>query len=375
MNTSQAKSAIERILNDEARLEAAAELKAKWAGHLDKVVRHPASFGGIAIPPRDLIMGKWFKQGDLGFIYGARGLGKTWFGMFLARRCAEGPGSTGTLVEWTVHAARRILYVDGEMAMDEIRDRDHALTIGPAPGMFYLQHEALFHLTGEILNLTDPVTQSSILDKCKRDRIDILILDNQSCLFPGLSENAADAWDHVLPWLLQLRRNRIAVIIIAHAGRNGLMRGTSRREDAADWIINLTEAKEPVENQTGASFIARFVKNRTTTDADVPTLEWTFIRPPGNPNNKMQITWKKLTPSQLFRQCIEDGMNVGTQIAQHLGITTARVSQLATKGAKDGWLKKNGRHYAIKPPSPFSPGWASRPNNNNNNNPELTKSE
>ena len=356
MTAAQTKSAIENILNDETQKKAAIDLKTKWSGHLDKVVRHPTLFGGITVPPRDLIMGKWFKQGDLGFIYGPRGLGKTWLGMFLARRCAEGPGSMGTLAEWNVPAARRVLYIDGEMSMDEIRDRDHALTIGPAPGIFYLQHEALFHVTGEVLNLADPTTQSAVLDKCKRDRIDILILDNQSCLFPGLSENAADAWDHVLPWLLQLRRNRIAVIIIAHAGRNGLMRGTSRREDAAFWMINLSEAKEPMENQTGASFVARFVKNRNTTDTEVPTLEWTFLKPTGtnDPHAKMTVTWKKLTASQQFRQCIEDGMIVGAQIAQHLGLSPGRISQIAKRAIKEGWLKKKGRNYAMKPETPWN---------------------
>jgi hypothetical protein len=362
--------AIERILNDEARLEAAADLKAKWSSHLDKVIRQPSGFGGITVPPREPIMGKWFKQGDLGFIYGPRGLGKTWLGMFLGRRCAEGPGSMGALAEWNVTAQRRVLYVDGEMTLDEIRDRDNVLSIGPAPGMFYLQHEALFHLTGEVLNLADPVTQSAVLDKCKRDRIDIIILDNQSCLFPGLSENAADAWDQVLPWLLELRRNRIAVIIIAHAGRNGLMRGTSRREDAAFWIINLSEPKDPIENQSGAGFVARFVKNRNATEAECPTLEWTFLKPPGNP--KMQVTWKKLTPSQQFRQCVEDGMTVGAQIAKHLNLTPGRVSQLAGKAIKEGWLRKDGRHYAIKRPGPFSPGWSTRPAESES---ELAKSE
>jgi hypothetical protein len=240
------------------------------------------------------------------------------------------------------------------MSMDEIRDRDSALAIGPAPGIFYLQHEALFHLTGDTLNLADPVTQSAILDKSKRDKIDILILDNQSCLFPGLSENAADAWDKVLPWLLELRRNRIAVIIIAHAGRNGLMRGTSRREDAAFWIINLSEPKDPVENQCGAGFIARFMKNRNATDAECPTLEWTFHKIPGTPNAKVQVTWKKLTPLQQLRQCVEDGTVISIDIARHLNLSQGRVSQLANKGIKEGWLTKDGRHYAIKKENPLA---------------------
>jgi hypothetical protein len=40
-------------------------------------------------------------------------------------------------------------------------------------------------------------------------------------------------------WLLQLRRQGIAVLLIHHAGTNGRQRGTSRREDALDTVIAL----------------------------------------------------------------------------------------------------------------------------------------
>ena len=65
--------------------------------------------------------------------------------------------------------------------------------------MFYLQHEALFHLTGKVLNLTNPTAQAVILEKCQRNGIEILFLDNLSCLFSGIKENDADAWERVLP--------------------------------------------------------------------------------------------------------------------------------------------------------------------------------
>ena len=352
MTTTQAKSAIDTILNDEARQKAAAELRAEWQGHLDKAIKSSAGLAGVNVPQREPIMGNWFKQGDLGFICGPRGLGKTWLAMFLARKCAEGPGSMGTLAEWSVPGHRRVLYIDGEMPLDGIRERDTALTIGPAPGLFYLQHEALFHLTGKALNLAEPAAQEAILERCKRDRIDILFLDNQSCLFLGIRENDADAWDDVLPWLLEMRRNRIAVVFIVHAGRNGAMRGSSRREDAAFWIINLSEPNDPIDSQHGAKFIARFIKNRNATDADVPALEWTFSKPPGTP--KVQVNWKKLSPPQLLRQCIEQGMIRATEIAQEMGISPGRVSQLASKAIKEGWLKKKGRIYSIKPPHPMA---------------------
>jgi len=101
------------------------------------------------------------------------------------------------------------------------------------------------------LNLTNPAVQAALLENCRQREIEILLLDNLSCLFTGLKENDADAWEVVLPWLLELRRNRIAVVFIAHAGRNGFMRGTSRREDAAFWIMQLTGAQNAAKSRLG----------------------------------------------------------------------------------------------------------------------------
>ena len=296
------------------------------------------------MPPCNPIIGNWFRQGDLGFICGPRGLGKTWLAMALGRKCAEG-ASFGALPEWHIHGPRRMLYVDGEMSLDGVRERDQALTAGAAPGLSYLHHEALFHLTGKILNLTDPDAQAALLEKCRQDKKEILILDNLSCLFSGMRENDADAWDQVLPWLLDLRRNRISVIFVAHSGRNGQMRGTSRREDAAFWIINLSELKDTTENSRGARFMARFAKNRNAIDAECPPLQWTFLRQPNDP--KVHVGWKRISVPELFRQCIENGLSVASEIAEEMGVSRSQVSKFAAKAVQAGWLAKKDRNYVL----------------------------
>ena len=317
------------------------DLKAEWLAHFNKAICPSSGLAQLTVPPREPILGEWFKEGDLGFIYGARGLGKTWLAVHLARQCAEG----GKVATWKVHKPRRVLYVDGEMALDGIRERDVALSTAAEDGMFYLQHEALFHLRGKVLNLTNLTVQTALLEQCQREKIEVLILDNLSCLFTGMKENDADAWELVLPWLLELRRRRIAVIIIAHAGRNGFMRGTSRREDAAFWVIQLTEAKDACEIQNGARFVARFVKNRNATEADCPPLEWHFHLPKGA--NRANVTWKSLFTGQIFRQWIEDGVTSATDIADEMGISKGQVSKLAKRAIAEGWLQKQGRDYAL----------------------------
>lgn len=318
----------------------ATDTQADWLAHLAKTACPANGLAKLAVPARESIVGSWFKQGDLGFIYGARGAGKTWFALHLARRCAEG----GAFANWNVFKSRRVLYVDGEMPLDGIRARDAALASAPG-GMFYLHHEALFHLAGQVLNLANPAFQAALLTYCRQNAIEILFLDNLSCLFTGVKENDADAWELVLPWLLELRRHRIAVVFVAHSGRNGAMRGTSRREDAAFWIINLTDARGAHEIRHGARFGTQFVKNRNTLDAECPPLEWRFEQRGDDP--RAQITWKKLSTTQILRQCLEDGLATATDIAAEMGLSKSQVSKLAATAIRDGWLKKEGRNYAL----------------------------
>jgi hypothetical protein len=135
------------------------------------------------------------------------------------------------------------------------------------------------------------------------------------------------------------------VVFNAHAGRNGFMRGTSRREDAAFWMIYLAEAQEAGEVQTGAKFVARFVKNRNATESDCPPLEWHFHLPKGE--TLAIVNWKTMSTAQIFRQWIEDGVTSATDIADEMGISKGQVSKLAKRAIMEGWLQKDGRDYVL----------------------------
>ena len=58
-------------------------------------------------------------------------------------------------------------------------------------------------------------------------------------------------------WLLKLRRQGIAVLLIHHAGTNGRQRRTSRREDALDTVIALRRPDDYSPEQ-GARFEVHF---------------------------------------------------------------------------------------------------------------------
>jgi putative DNA primase/helicase len=293
----------------------------------------------VGIPPRRKIIGDWFREADLTFIFAPRGLGKTWFSLGLATAIT----GKETFGPWPVHDHAPVLYVDGEMPCESLEGRMAGM--GADELLLVMNHEGLFHTTGKVLNLTDPEAQDSITRLCLQRGIKVLILDNLSCLFAGIRENEADAWEAVLPWLLTLRRHRIGVVIVAHSGRDGKnMRGTSRREDAAFTVIRLDEVSDKgTERKHGARFISRFTKDRNS-KVEQPSYEWSFQT---GEDGKVKITYKEADGIAVLLQWVEDGLTGATDIASEMGISKGQVSKLAKKAIEAGRLRKNGQSYEV----------------------------
>ncbi len=309
---------------------AVADALTDWGSVLTAATVTGSELQTMQITPREPILGPWFREGDLGFIFAPRGVGKTWFAMMIAHAIATGTKAG----PWYAPKPRRVHYVDGEMALDLTQKRYRALCQPTSDNLTFLHHEVIFQRTGKVLNLTSPMVQEALLQHAINTKQDVLLLDNLSCLFSGVAENDADAWELILPWLLQLRRHGIAVIFIAHAGRNGLMRGTSRREDAAVWILSLSEPAESTTG-TGARFVARFTKCRNAPSEDVPTLEWHFQREGAD---GVSVHYKLADQLMVFRGWVEDGLDTCGDIATEMQVSKGTVSKLAKRAKQAGWL-------------------------------------
>jgi hypothetical protein len=264
-------------------------------------------------------------------------LGKTWLALYIGLSVAAGK----TCGPWECTKPRRVLYIDGEMPLDGIKERVRTLCKGKySRSMSFLSHERFLDKEGKILNFSDPQNQQAMLKTCIDQKVEIVVIDNLSCLLTGMAENDADSWEVVLPWLLQLRRHRISVIFIHHANRTGKnMRGTSRREDAAFWVIRLDEVSNSLFREgEGAQFITRFTKNRQGTEIETSPQDWRF-EPDGN---STQITFKSVSSLDLFLQLIEDGLTSCTDIATEMGATKGTISKLAKKAKEKGLLVFEG---------------------------------
>lgn len=289
----------------------------------------------VAMPleQRPALLGPWLCAGDLGFIFAARGVGKTWLAMLIANAVATG----AALGEWRAGEPRPVVYVDGEMNLPDSQER--ARLIGMQDGVQWLHHEHLFSTARQGLNLASPPLQSALLELLLPGSV--LILDNLSALCRGVEENDNDAWEIMLGWLLECRRREITVIVIHHAGRNGQMRGASRREDAAHWILR-------IQDDTSASgqkaLVTTFSKCRNCGPQDAPPLRWTLDMEAGE---RLAVACERHSGPEALKSLIAEGIETNAELAQELGVSPGQVSKWAKRLIDAGRIVKKGRVYAL----------------------------
>jgi replicative DNA helicase len=90
-----------------------------WIDALNESVVTSRELHGLALTPRRKLLGDWFCEGDLGFIFAFRGVGKTWLALAIAEALSTG----GKLGDWKAHEPVKVLYIDSEMPADLMRDR------------------------------------------------------------------------------------------------------------------------------------------------------------------------------------------------------------------------------------------------------------
>lgn len=309
-----------------------------WLTTIDAATVRSSELASLTLNRRHPLLSDWLCEGDYGIIFASRGVGKTWLGLLIAKAVATG----GNVGEWKAPGPAKVLYIDGEMPPDLMRDRDRGLGSGEVE---FLNHGILFDRTEKVLNITESGVQEAILQRCIRDNIRLVVLDNLSTLASGIKENDSFEWERLHNWLLHFRRRKIAVILIHHAGRSGEMRGTSKREDAAFWVISLNDGKKHADDKRGARFVSIFTKPSRNTQDEVPSYEWHVVTDPVT--GEVSVGCKPAQTLDVLRQLIEDGVTECGQLAQEMRVTPGTISKLAKKAMKEGWLRKKGREYEL----------------------------
>jgi putative DNA primase/helicase len=314
------------------------ETKEDWFEKIQSsmVLATKEDIGSLVLKPRVSLLSDWLCEGDYGIIFGPRGVAKTWFSLMIANAVATG----GTIGEWESPTVKKVLFIDGEMPADMIRDR--LLGFGGTENISLLNHEILFDRTQSVINVTNSQQQDALLQLCIQQDFKLMILDNLSVCAFGIKENDSFEWEQLHRWLLQFRRHGIAVILLHHAGKTGQIRGTTKREDAAAWVISLTDAKERSADKRGSRFISYFAK-QSRNCMNTMAYEWHVVLDDG----RVEINWRLAQGADLVLQCIKDGVSECSMIATEMGVSPATVCRLAKKLQDSGKIEVRGRKYIL----------------------------
>jgi len=159
----------------------------------------------------------------------------------------------GTFLKYKCPKPRKVLYIDGEMAFNQVHSRfmDVVKQQGPlyVPNMFHLLTPDKI-LPYKLPKICDHNGQEFYNNFIKNNGIEVLVIDNLSML-SAIDENNSEQWKIIQDWLIHLRSIGITTLIVHHSGKDIKgYRGTSRMMDCADTAISLQPlAEDNLENE------------------------------------------------------------------------------------------------------------------------------
>jgi hypothetical protein len=184
-------------------------------------------------------------------LFSWRGVGKTMFALGLCNAIASG----SSFLKWSAPSATPALYIDGELDGDELQRRLSFL--GAA------NNDKLKVLCCDMLDEPFPHLATARAQRIIEDRLGdarFLCLDNLSALAPSSNEQEGADWILIQAWLKSLKRQGISTAFLHHAGHAGHARGTTRREDLLDIVIEL---KHPADHKASEGLRLEINFNKT----------------------------------------------------------------------------------------------------------------
>jgi AAA domain/Bifunctional DNA primase/polymerase, N-terminal len=289
-----------------------------------------AEFLSRSFPPRVSLLVPWLPQQGIVLVHGWRGVGKTFFDLGVAVAVV----TARKFLKWAAPAARRVLYIDGEMpapVMQERLARIFANAEAP-PDPDYLRLLTPDLQAGSMPDLSTTEGQAAL--EPHLDGVDLIIVDNISTICRSGVENDAESWLSAQGWALTQRRLGRAVLFVHHDSKDGRQRGTSKREDVLDTVIAL---KRPADYRAsdGARFEVHFEKNRGFYGAEAEPFEAALTDEDG----RLRWTIKSIEERTTERVAalLGEGMTQ-RDVAKKLGVGVGTVSRHAKKARGRGLL-------------------------------------
>lgn len=287
-------------------------------------------FLAATLPPREDILTPWLQTQSLCMVHAIRGVGKTHFALGVAWAVASGSGFLG----WRAPSTVDVLYIDGEMPANVLQERLAKICLeNTAPYADNLRILTPDMQENGMPNLATEEGQG-LINELLTPHTKLIIVDNLSCLTRGIRENEGHSWDSIGEWALQMRQKGISVLFIHHSGKSGAQRGTSRKEDILDVVINLKHPTDYSPDQ-GACFEVHFEKARHLVGNDVKPFTAQLIYSHEKQSWKIESV-EESNRARVIELCKEGLSN--SKIAEELGIDRSTVFRHRQDAEKKGEL-------------------------------------
>ena len=289
---------------------------------MDLLPRHAApDFDALALPERETILDPILATKSLALLYGPRGLGKTFVALGIAWAAASGASFLG----WRASRPHRVVYVDGEMAATDLRER--LAMLGPPPPALDLMVADL--VDGLMPDLAHYDGQKRLMASWGDP--ELIVLDNLASL-AGWRRGDPDRWHELQNFLGILRKQGRAVLMVHHANKQGAQRGSSRREDLLDLVMALRRPHN-WKPSDGARFEIHFEKARRLHGEMLQPIEARLT------DSEERWCWRPVRVEVLdhFVALIQDGLSP-PEIAATLGLSLSTLYRLKRRARRLGRL-------------------------------------
>lgn len=281
-------------------------------------------FMELPLKERAYLMRPILPEQGLAMIYAQRGLGKTYLALSIAVAVAAGVDIFSK--RWTVPTQRKVLFIDGEMTQSVLQERLKSLRdsiIGERNPLGNLKIITPDMQEYSMPDLSTAEGQAYIEEHL--EDVDLIIIDNLSALCCSYKENEADSWVPIQQWLLKLKRRGKTVLIVHHANKNGSQRGTSRKEDVLDTVIEL-RGRTGDDHENGASFEVHYSKSRHFYGNDAKPFILSFLKNQEGNSGWVEQEYESKLITEVQR--LKDEGLTQRETAEELKVSLSRVNRI-----------------------------------------------
>lgn len=283
------------------------------------------------IPTREYLIAPWLKQGESALVYAPPGVGKSMLAFTLSLAVAGG----GTVLDWKAPAPRRVLSIDGEMAAADLQERARVLIptvegidkAAAGRNLSILARQAQDPET-EFPDLGTPEGQRAVIERCRRTKADLVVLDNVSTLFSLEDENSAAAVRPAVALLMRLKQAGIAALVIHHSNKGGASyRGSTMLATTFEVILRLTKGTDTRDDK-GTAFEVEWEKFRGLKRDEVTTPRKLFL----NETTPGSFQWMaersaKARLEELVQAVRSQRFGSQRDLAAHFGVDPATITR------------------------------------------------